>query len=589
MTPDSAQRYWLAGYALATQSSFPRERLTDDRYRGLLEALDGNPWEQVATGPETFTIDVRSAITDQRRVFERLEAALAPKPEGVDICLIDLRPFVVAGTIGPVYPRAFTTIADGLAQLISESELGDSHPLVIVAELGDEQDIQFRRFHDLSKSGQLSIVDQKGSLWSSRFPAPDVRLAAAQFERSLEEVEMDLKAKMIRRYGVFPRLNRHGEIDGHTRHFFDGTYCHKELRVLFRHCIEEALEGDGPAVVVQGGSPGHWLGAPLSQAVSDFCADTGADVRLLPSEDLEQDDSGARMRKAVAVVPVLDRGQSLAGLAEAVKAWAPAATLSGLAVIGTGVKDKLKLEDGSSIGIRSLMQTHQQTVIVDMLAPDASYYTAGVDGTERFLPFTSGEFWELASEAGFIPERDPPQDRRQLRRVPDLLAFTNNNAAWVANKIEIAIKLFTEREATDVSIAMVADETAASCLSDVLAATVGNTPLGIPRQALIEWRETRRRRELLTHWREEAPLWLIELDHAASRKVVVLDEFSFSGNTLSDLTSLLTRVNFEVLLVLAIASFSREGLSNALSDYPHFAFYETEWRGREVAGRMEQA
>jgi hypoxanthine phosphoribosyltransferase len=585
----ATRTYWVAGYALATQTSFPTVRLEDKLYGEILKVLaSGETWTQLPTGSALRTVDSLSAQTGEEPVGSELAEALAAHPKNADMCIIDLRPAAMTGEIRPVFPRSYAVVAEKLRELFDKGGLGKSQVLVIVPKLGKKGEFQLKHFAHLSETRPLSILDQSGEVWTEQFPEVDRAGIAALFEQGIAEPKEALERKMIRRRGVFPRFNLEGETDGHTRNFFDAHYCGEELRALLADEISTALNGARPLTIVYSEAPSHWLEPALLNAMSDLTVrDSGlrSDLNLVAYPELRES-KGESVRDVLAVVPVVDRGDSLRELIAAIKEWAPAAKIVAVSVVSTRDMAEHRSDFGD-VAPRCLM-TAKQELALPMVAPDSSYYEASTDGTERFLPFTSLEFWELASQAGFIEERDRPENRSGLKWVPDLLEFMHQNAAWVASKIETAVKQFTGRDITEVSVALVNNETAASKLSEVLAETVGNAPLGVPREALYAWRaKTGNKNALLKKWRKEGADWLLAVEAASVNRLVIIDEFSYSGRTLEDMASLLTAANFEVLLALTIANFSRSSLNRAVQDHKAFAFYETEWRRPETQKLIE--
>ena len=580
--------YWVAGYAFATQTTFPRERLEDGVYDELMNSLDDTNWQQLPTGSTMYTVSSLAAQTGETPVISALENALAARPANADTCVVDLRPAVITGEIGPVFPRSFVVVAEKIRELLENGVLGESHILVIVPKLGERDEIQLKHFARLSEAGKLTILDQSGDVWTTEFPSVEQSRIASYFERGPLEAKQALARKMIRRRGVFPRFNLDGETEGQTRHFFDARYCGEELRALLAEQIDTCLGNTRPLTVVYSEAPSNWLEPALLKAMSDLALrdpKVRDDLKLVSYPEL-QETTGESVRDVLAVLPVVDRGDSLRGLIRAIKGWAPAAKIHAVAIVCT--RDNAdNRPDWGDVTLTCLMPADQRPA-GEMVAPDSTYYESSIDGMERFLPFTSLQFWELAGEAGFVEERDQPRNRSGLRLVPDLWEFMNQNAAWVANKIEAAVNEFTGKEITEVSVALVNNELAASRLSEVLAETVGNAPLGVPREALNEWRETTgSKKSLLAKWREEEADWLMAVDAAPAHDLIVIDEFSYSGRTLEDLVSLLNEANFEVLLALTIANFSRSSLGSVADDHRTFAFYETEWRRPEAQKRIE--
>jgi len=582
--------YWVAGFALATQSAFPSDRLREGGlYDAVLSALEQIAWKRRPTIGSVFAVNATSALVspDVAMVLDRAFGAL---PEEVDVCIVDLRPANRTRRIFAVYPRSFATIGDTLYRMAQMGVFGDTHLLVIVPELGTPEDYPFRTFAALSRTDRLSIVDTRGSVWSTRYNAPKSRDIAAAFSADRPENSEALQTKMIRRLGYFPQLDGNGDVEAYTRYFFDGRYCTQEIRaLLFERILPLVPSSEGAAIVYEG-DVSAWLGGPLLEVVSDLRRELDRDdIRAVARAEFGGDPSGKSLRTAIVLHPVVHRGRSFGQLVEETRNWAPAATITGICVVTTGGENRpeqMRVAD-EEIQLQHLMTAGQLQVRRTAFSPDPSYYEATVRGEERFLSFTSGDFWQLVREAGFTPERDPQDYRNALRCVPDLLKFVERNGAWIANKIEVAIEVVARRRAIEVSLALVAEEQGATRLADTLAETLGNAPLRVPRQALTDWETAGRSNGLLEKWRREGTGWLRDADGAPEREVVVVDEFAYSGKTLGSMASLLEAVGFDVRLVLALAVFSRRSVESTLSGYESFALYETEWRDPPAQARIE--
>jgi adenine/guanine phosphoribosyltransferase-like PRPP-binding protein len=585
--------FWVAGYALATQSAFPGDRLSSELYGSILGVLDGAAWSRLGT-ESLHVVNERTAQMGGAVVVGQLLGALQGIPAEAEVCVLDLRPAVmVADSIPEAYPRAFTRIADALWETINASE-DDRHVVVIVSELGTENDPQFKRFAELVERGQATVIDTYGYCWSTRFVVPPQKTLAAAFEQAARRPAAGLSDKLIRRLGYFPRLDEDGSVYDYTRYFFDGKYCIDELTTLIGERLADIID-DGPAVVVYDEGPSSWLGPAVVQAVTGLTAlHEDLDLRpALSAEQLDTEPDGDSVRTAVAVLAVVDRGNAHDRLVGRIKEWAKAARITSVCVVRIGSErshepgtEQRSVAGVTNVTLHHLLTERQDAVPASTFMPDVGYYDAGPHATERFMAFTSGDFWDMALEASFIRERNAPDHRRPaLKRVPDLLRFVESNGAWIARKIELAILETVGAKVPDVALALVADEIAASRLSSVLSDTLGNTPLAIPRDVLTAWDEGNRRSKLLQQWATES--WYHVANASQARDVVVIDEFTLSGDTLQSMASLLASMNFRIRLVLAIASFSRAEFAEKLKSYEHLALYETEWRAVESRSELE--
>lgn len=582
--------FWVAGFALAAQSTFPRGRLGSDLYARVLDVLEPDAdWVRSQAIGSLRAVDARRAL-DGQLVGRELMATLDSADPDAQTHVIDLRPpSSAAGVPGiyDVYPRTWMAIAELLHRRGT-----NAHLVVLVQHLGERDDPTNRRFAEMIEDGRLTMVDVGGGVWSKRFVS-SVGAALADAMSADSRTSADaLESKLIRRLGYFPRTREDGTPAGYNRFWFDGRYCTVELRELLRERLRPWVSEEDPddVVVVHSEDASGWLRAPLEQAVNDL----SVDIRLLAVNDVASEPEG-NFRTAVAVHAVFDTGRSLARIADAIEQRFPAAKLRCMCVVATDTsrpnrRIRYRLKD---VPVEHLLEAEQRPVGAGAFAPDPAYY-ASEDGSERFLALTAGDWWELSAEAEFILERSPPEYRDQLRRVPDLLKLVDRNAAWIASKVDLAIEQLTDRSALDVSLALVADEEAASRLGDVLADTLGNEPIRVPREAINAWKKARRPdHKTIQRWRTEGREWLRILDEAppANRAVVIIDEFAYGGDTLAHLASLLQELGYEVHLVLTLAAFSRSRFEKRLrGDFGErlFAFYTTEWDVPEVRQRIQQ-
>lgn len=601
-----ADAFWVAPFALAAQSSYPTSRFSTTLYEDLLTVLEPRAsW----TKRLTLHSDARAVALNQTwlpgtEVASGLDGAFAGLPVGVSACVLDLRPAIARPGVEPVFPRAFDAVSQWLRLRRPENE-SDLHIIVIVPRLVSKDAFPFLSFDDLIADGKVSIVDTDGALWSTKFACPSGSIQKL-FRPEVGPTHA-LAEKMIRRLGYFQQLNDHGERAGYTRYFFDGRYCSDELRQLLSEHFVDVFErcGEVPTIVHEDAAT-SWLRAPLLGAQNDFRDVAGRPLPMFERSYLEnasdagQDAAasaaeGSATKRIIAVVPVVHRGRSLDRLVRTAAAWARAAEISGLTVVVTGKETGVRRQrsrriDGKDYNLAALLTLPQVAVRADALAPDVSYYRSSLAGEERFVSFTSGDFWELVLEAGFITERDPPPHRPSLGVVPDLLEFSRRNGAWLASKIEMAIERHTGLPVVDVSLALIAEDEAGTELGDVLTHTLGNAPLRVPRQALTDWEtHTGSGRELLDRWRDEGEAWILDADAASIKTVVVIDEFSYSGESLETFASLLDALGFSVDLVLAVAAFSRRAFERHLSNYDRYALYITEWEIPAVQSVLQRA
>jgi hypothetical protein len=497
-------------------------------------------------------------------------------PDDVDACLIDLRPAVPAQGVFGSSPRSLMTIAECLNFWVGDSGVA-AHLVVLVSASGfTAGGPAARRFEEMALHGVVTLVNEQGVVASERFREFSNERIAAAFESDRAPAADGLRAKMIRRVGYFPHYGDDGMIRDYTRYYFDGQYCVEELKPLILDRLREMLNPKDESMIVHVDAAPDWLPAALSVPVSEL-AHEGFNVRVGSQGELPDEPGGTRT--VVAVHPVHHHGYSLTALAEAAQRWAPAAEIKAMAIAATaleGVPATIKV-GGKEIEVPRLMEVVQRRIPKDVFSPDPAYYAAA-DGAERFLAMTSGDFWLLAEEAGFIPERDAPPYRAPLRAVPDLLGFVDSNAAWIVDKIDSAIHQFTARSAREVRLALIADEEAATKLGDALQEMLGNDPLRIPRRAIDEWKRDQSDRTT-DAWEDNGVEWYEDVRSALGgrREVVVIDEFAMSGSTLANLASMLRHLNFDVRLVMAIAAFWRSQFTAALDPIPSFALYTTEW------------
>jgi hypothetical protein len=589
-----ADAFWVAPFALAAQSSYPTSRFSTPLYADLLAVLEPDAsW----TKRLTLHSDARAVALNRTRlpgteIALGLDGAFAGLPDEVSACVLDLRPAIARPGVEPVFPRAFDAVSEWL-RLRQPDSTSDPHIIVIVPRLVSTDAFPFLGFDDLIADGKVSIVDTDGALWSTKFACPAGSIQQL-FKPEVGPTQA-LAAKMIRRLGYFQQLNDQGDRAGYTRYFFDGRYCSDELRqLLSAHFVEVFEESGEVPTVIHDDAATSWLRAPMLGAQDDFRDVAGRPLPMFERSYLEnaggadQDAAaaaaeGSATKRIIAVVPVVHRGRALHRLVRTAVAWAPAADISGLTVVVTGEGKRAKRQrsrriDGRDYNVAALLTLPQVAVRADALAPDVSYYRSSLAGEERFVSFTSGDFWELVLEAGFITERDPPPHRSSLKVVPDLLEFSRRNGAWLASKIELAIERHTGLPVVDVSLALIAEEEAGTEFGDVLTHTLGNAPLRVPRQALTEWEaHTGSGRDLLDKWRDEGDAWILDADAASIKNVVIIDEFSYSGESLGTFASLLDALGFSVDLVLAVAAFSRRAFERHLSHYDCYALYATEW------------
>lgn len=585
----SASRYWLARFALAARSGFPASRLKPEPYASVLSAILLGSWTEIQqSNAETFVVDRTAARTGSSVVTARLAGALDSTPEGVAAVIVDLRTSTSTAVGGKTLPRANALAAQAIARW---SRLqGDAPPTVVlvVEHLTDPKRVDLRGLAMLAEAGSVVIVAPDGAFWD-REGLRHVPAIAEAFKASLELLQA-LDAKMIRRLGFF-RADEASSTD-FSRVYFDGRYCEDELEELFvarvtRLVDDGASRGSERFAVVCAESPSPWLAGPVSRAV----------VRVREERELTEDDlsafgadqmeggTGQCLQSVLLVVAVVEKGAALKQLRARAGQWAKAATFEAQCVVFAGSPSAegdpptVRLALGQTMPFKFFLTGKQSTTPRAAFTPDAAYYEAEDPSEDRFLEFTSLDFWEMVLETGCITENDRPEFRSQLKLVPDFVSFLERNGAWVSHKIERAIESLTPYRVDDVALVLVADETGASALADVLASTIGITPMRIPRRAFDQWNEDPNDRTI-RGWEGRQESWLTDLrrQKTSAEAFVIVDEFSYSAQTLEQLAGMLQGTSFDVCLILTIAAFSRTRFDEVLEQWPRVALYSTEWR-----------
>lgn len=584
----AVSRFWLVRFALASQSSFPEERLTTPLYGELLELITDRRW---TTGDRivaaNYVVDPVSTKTGDASLPSLMHQALQDVPASAEAVVLDLRPAVQAPGVGAIHPRANLDAGAVLAQWLSEQKDDITRPsaLVVLPDLEDlDRKVDLLEFRTLAASGFATLVDPEGRSAGEELDPG----AVAQLFKAQRDPLGDLQRKLIRRWGFFPT---HGSSRAtYSRIYYDGRFCEEELERLFIDRVAQLVndarslsKNRVSAAVVCADDNSPWLAGPVTRAVDVVAEREHLDhgqLRAFSSDQIREADAGKSFQHVLLVVGVVENGTSLRELHDTARVWAPAATFEARCVVFAADTDPtLKLSDGTKLRFEVLVRGEQETVARAKFSPDAAYFEAE-DGTEdRFLEFTSIDFWQLAMEAGFIPEVDPPTAHRpQLDVVPNFVEFLELNGAWVASKIERAINQLTDHTTRDVGLVLVAEEMGANALADVLAETIGNNPLRIPRKAFTEWTKDPNRAQ--RKWRDDPPAWLqnvksLKMDVDA---FVIVDEFAYTGQTLERLAIMLSGINVDVALILSIATFSRSSYEQTLQSWPHMALYSTEWR-----------
>lgn len=435
--------------------------------------------------------------------------------------------------------------------------------IILLSTLPPEGDVVRQAISPFIERQKATIVGDDGQVLAGS--AGQLKTSTEQgYPLQLAKVRKDplrlLELKMIRRLGHFQTQDA-GKATC-RRYYYDCSLCGAELSSLLCDEIERIKDGTRPAVILYDSPISPWLETALRPI------EVKLDVATISVDDFLNPTAGFSVvdnESAVLVLPMVDSGNRLKVVLHRLQEKRPKLRLYLLSVLTTRTDDVMhkvrKLRSGSATHDICYLLKVDQVVFRNGACPMCllEIPTTQFPDRESYIMLTAYDMWDMAESAGWrAKEKDKPPWRGSMGSVPNFARMVEQNRAWVATKIRMALERTLSELPVDPVVICPKGEEGSRALSECLQSTLDFTVINIPRDVINLFRNGGRRKIPWEKWEKDSPRWYVQLASLSSDQVIVMDEFNVSGNTRASLKRLITERPFkkQVLCYFSICDFN---------------------------------
>lgn len=428
--------------------------------------------------------------------------------------------------------------------------------------------------HLLSEKKVVLIGD--GEL-NREFDISSQQFAPANYRSKLMQARASplelLKLRIIRRLGHFFRRDHTGKHYQCVKYYYDGSLCSEELIRLFQQYLEEHYaSGNNPKVIYHAPiSP--WL----SKAVLIWAQESGLKCSDADTVQNWETELGQEVVRPLIIVPCVYSGNTVTDVIGKVVKNGPLSPRI-LSVLSTFSTDKeahirkLKTQYGTydinyfleikNISYDPSTTSHNPCPMCKLRIPESD------PNKDDYAMLTTFDMWHMVEEVGFKLEEDVPEYRKSLGNVPKFPELVERNGAWFATKVRLILNM-TPQGFPSTPLIVCPDEIGSIVFTDFLKAILNIDAIRIPRDVINSY--IRPDDEAIKKIEQQKGLWYQQLASASIPRVIVMDEFNFSGVTRQGLSNLLDHFGKSVLWYFSIVDFNPSG--SASSGMPSYCFY----------------
>jgi hypothetical protein len=200
---------------------------------------------------------------------------------------------------------------------------------------------------------------------------------------------------------------------------------------------------------------------------------------------------------------------------------------------------------------------------------------------DDYAMLSTADLWQIINESGWKLEEDVPPHRKSLGYVPKFPELVEKHGAWLATKIRLVLDA-TPHGFPSAPLIVCPSEVGAIVFTDFLKAILGIDAIRIPREIIDAFRVSDE--SIMASIEEKKDLWYRQLSSTSVQRVIVMDEFNFSGVTRLGLHNLLGHFGKNVLFYFSIVDFDPD--RTFLSGVSSYSFYSFDhlpegWTHRE--------
>lgn len=433
-----------------------------------------------------------------------------------------------------------------------------------------------RRVRLIVKTGEAL-----GAYYKDRpFPSDELKRAINNLVADPAE---RLRRRLIRRVGIF-------DIDPKRElqfYYYDGRDAHPQIRDLVFTFVNHMVRDRRVEHVYVDSSHSLWFTGPVKSALKDAGIEEKAIHQLNGGMDanVNVEVSGGY---SLVILPIVRTGESLRRILSKVRSdaelervvvWSLLSVAGDKPMYGT---HPVPL-DGLAFKLRSKPVTYALKVPAEPVGLHAMWRNArdlAVDPSRDSLAtaLSAAEMWGMIFESGLVPESPVPTHRDSLGLVPDYGNIALCNGPLIAARISSILDETYKALLPPTIPFLLPREPNAEALANCVSEREGNETILISREIVSSAREARdkngirenlkkigkkRKSDLLTEYDllarrlEYLSTWTSKYPRQDVPRVVLMDEFEFSGQTLRDMFSLARIFDLEVLCAICLGNLGK--------------------------------
>lgn len=434
------------------------------------------------------------------------------------------------------------------ATAISESTAGGEGPLLVLVDAYPPEHDALANVVAL-RGDSVLLVSTDGRT-SRADAAGRINVAVAAAMQRLVEAPIDrLQRKVLRVPGWFDRTYGGERVFG--RNWYDGEFCQTEIvEILLSEIDPERID-----VVVITPDFSRWLHGPAAAVTVQLELPPVCRVGEFAQRFTDLRESIGRTLRVALLTPLVDSGASLTQAHAELMETGLVERIESLAILSTKGRVKpsgVRRIEASGIEYRYLVTVRRDTV--SAVDDDCLPITLGVPVT-TYEPgrreLSVYEFWDLVELCGTRDEDNVPPYRASVGTVPDIEGIIGRYGAWVASRLMNLAKGEARTEA-DQLLFVCPQEPNSESIADYLQDLYDVSIVRVPRSKWLtgtDWTDEKLHEELDACADEG---WIQQLKQASWADCVLLDEFTSSGETLSQLNRVVTALGLKPLFWLVI-------------------------------------
>jgi hypothetical protein len=587
-----ANRFFVLPFRIGYPAATLLNQAFKTAYESAARVLIGD--QQVIPQVPDLTIPAYYGLLENTDVAHRsISAAMAKCHDDASLIIIDL-----ANPNDEIL--ANHRIAAALIAIVKEQPQRFSHRkyLLLLPTILAHADLTMQILRPLVESGRLSLLSDAGDLLStSEAIEPFKTKYRNDLRRARGSLFTRLGEKLLRFPGHFKRRAPDGR-DYCTEFFFDGRLCRPELVDLLDQRVAEIQTQAPDAQIVFHSTISKWFENAV-EGLSERLGTVSKDF-----DSLLQDPGTKVVSDIILLLPLIDTQETIRFLIEQIRNFHRKPKIHIISILSTdGGEDtngSLQIEVRQEIfQIRYFLKVNQ----VRHTSTECPQCLRGVPATDTanpdpLLKFNSHSFWKLAREVGFEAEQNVPANRRGLGWVPQFQNLSGSSAAYVAWKVDRALRIRLGASHGD-SVIVCPHQSGARAVAQSLERVFNFVVITVPKDALdlVEQHGPDDAYELLKNSYDHAnPIWFQQLSSLRSQlvelriahleprdhnKIIALDEINVSGQTRSQLRLLVHSFQLGALGYVSLVDFNpndpRVDIHNSFSLYD-IDIPETVWQ-----------